>query len=124
MLILASTSTYRRLLLQRLGLVFETQAPGVDETALLDELPCDLVARLARLKAKSVADSNPTAIVIGSDQLAELNGQVIGKPGDQVGRARPERSETARRVPGEPTVDFGHERRSLLMPCQNKANLL
>ena len=82
MLILASTSTYRHLLLQRLGLAFETQAPGVDETALVEELPFDLVARLARQKAQSVADRSPKAIVIGSDQLAELNGQVIGKPGD------------------------------------------
>jgi len=81
-LILASTSKYRKLLLQRLALPFECEAPDTDETPLAGEFPQALVARLATQKAKSVADKNPLAVVIGSDQIAILDGQVLGKPGD------------------------------------------
>lgn len=81
-LVLASTSRWRRELLQRLGLPFEALAPGVDEGARPGEDPASLVQRLARAKADAVAAVRPEAVVIGSDQLAELDGQRLGKPGD------------------------------------------
>lgn len=79
-LILASTSRYRRELLQRLRLPFEVQAPGVDEEALPAETPQALALRLAVAKARAVAALHAEAIVIGSDQVADLDGQAIGKP--------------------------------------------
>jgi septum formation protein len=79
-LILASTSRYRRELLERLRLPFDVVSPEVDETALPDELPSALALRLARAKADAVAARHPGAIVIGSDQVADLDGQAIGKP--------------------------------------------
>jgi len=84
-LILASTSPYRRELLARLGVPFETQRPGTDETALPGETPADLTRRLAIAKATDVAARQPKAWVIGSDQIAELDGQPLGKPGDRDG---------------------------------------
>lgn len=81
-LILASTSRYRRELLQRLRLPFEVVAPGVDETARPGEAPAALAARLALSKAEAVASRNPDAVVIGSDQVADLDGEAIGKPLD------------------------------------------
>lgn len=80
-LILASTSRYRRELLERLRLVFSVQAPGVDESVLPGELPADVASRLALEKARAVARMHPAAVVIGSDQVAELDGRAIGKPG-------------------------------------------
>lgn len=80
-LILASTSRYRRELLARLGLPFEVQSPGVDETPEANETPPDLAMRLALAKAQAVARQHPGAVVIGSDQVADLNGSAIGKPG-------------------------------------------
>ena len=79
-LILASSSHYRRDLLARLGLPFEISAPVVDETPEPGELPAALSARLARSKAKSIHRAN--AIVIGSDQVASLDGRALGKPGN------------------------------------------
>lgn len=81
-LILASTSRYRRELLQRLQLPFAVEAPGVDESPLPGEAPAALAARLALAKAMAVATRTPDAVVIGSDQVADLDGQPIGKPGD------------------------------------------
>ncbi|HOY35693.1 MAG TPA: Maf family nucleotide pyrophosphatase [Piscinibacter sp.] len=80
-LILASTSRYRRELLERLRLPFEVVSPEVDETPQPGEMPAELAARLARAKAAAVATLHPHAVVIGSDQVAELDGQPIGKPG-------------------------------------------
>ncbi len=80
-LILASTSRYRRELLQRLRLPFEVVSPGVDEAALAGEAPAALATRLALAKAQAVAAQAADAVVIGSDQVAELDGQAIGKPG-------------------------------------------
>ena len=80
-LILGSTSPYRRELLQRLRLDFSVSAPDVDETPLPGEAPRDLAMRLALAKAHAVAVQNPGAVVIGSDQVADLNGQPLGKPG-------------------------------------------
>ena len=81
-LILASTSPFRRALLMRLGLPFTIQAPEVDETGLPDEEAPRLVARLAEQKARAIAQSAPAALIIGSDQAAVLDGDIIGKPGD------------------------------------------
>ncbi len=81
-LILASSSAYRRELLSRLGLPFEAIAPDIDETALPGEAPEQTALRLARSKAAAVADKHPGALVIGSDQVATLDGEQIGKPGD------------------------------------------
>jgi septum formation protein len=80
-LVLASTSRYRRALLDRFGLPFDVQAPLVDETALENEDPLSLCARLARLKALAVAERFPHGVVIGSDQIAVLGRSVLGKPG-------------------------------------------
>jgi septum formation protein len=82
-LILASTSRYRRELLGRLGLPFECAAPAVDETATPGEAPAATAARLARAKAQAIASSHPDALVIGSDQIAELDGAALGKPGSR-----------------------------------------
>ena len=83
-LILASTSRYRHELLQRLRLPFTVVAPDCDETAMAGELPLDLARRLSLLKARTVGQAHPNAVVIGSDQVAELDGEAIGKPGDHV----------------------------------------
>jgi len=80
--ILASTSRYRRELLTRLQLPFEVHAPDVDETPLPGEAPGALAQRLALEKARAVAARFPEAVVIGSDQVADLGGEPLGKPGD------------------------------------------
>lgn len=80
-LILASTSPYRRELLGRLRLHFEVCAPEVDESPLPGEVPAALAQRLALAKALAVAHRHPDAVVIGSDQVADLAGQALGKPG-------------------------------------------
>ena len=81
-LILASTSVYRRELLQRLRIPFEVISPKVDETPLAGESTLDLALRLANAKAAAVAKEHPHAWVIGSDQVADLCGAAIGKPGN------------------------------------------
>lgn len=80
-LVLGSTSRYRRELLQRLGLPFDVVGPHVDETPQPNEAPAALAQRLALAKAQAVAAQRPDAIVIGSDQVADLHGQPLGKPG-------------------------------------------
>lgn len=80
-LILGSTSKYRRELLSRLRLPFTVEPPEVDETPRGGESPIDLARRLAAAKAAAVAARHPEAIVIGSDQVADLDGEPIGKPG-------------------------------------------
>ena len=82
LLILASTSRYRRELLERLRLPFQVVSPEVDETPLPGEAPAVLAIRLARAKAFAVARQFPEAVVIGSDQVADLNDQPLGKPGN------------------------------------------
>ena len=81
-LILGSTSVYRRELLQRLRLPFDVVSPQVDETAAPGEAPQALAMRLALAKAHAVADKHPQALVIGSDQVADLDGEPLGKPGN------------------------------------------
>lgn len=80
-LILGSTSRYRRELLARLATPFEVVSPEVDETPLRGEAPAALALRLALAKARAVAANFPQAVVIGSDQVADLNKQPLGKPG-------------------------------------------
>lgn len=80
-IVLASTSRYRRELLSRLVPDFRVIAPDVDETPGKGESPADLALRLAETKARAVAANCPEALVIGSDQVAELDGRAIGKPG-------------------------------------------
>jgi len=80
-LVLASTSPYRRELLVRLGVPFEVAAPDVDETPLPGESPDDTAMRLSLLKAHAVAARFPDSLVIGSDQVALLEGRQLGKPG-------------------------------------------
>ena len=80
-LVLASTSRYRRELLARLGLPFEVDRPEVDETPLAGESPAATAVRLARAKALAVAQRHPGAWVLGSDQVADLDGRALGKAG-------------------------------------------
>ena len=93
-LILGSTSRYRRELLSRLNIAFEVASPDVDETPLAGETPRDMACRLALAKARTVAARHPEAVVIGSDQVADLAGEALGKPGtheratDQLRRMR------------------------------------
>lgn len=82
-LVLASTSPFRRTLLERLGLPFETTSPEVDEAAHPGESPEILVTRLAEAKARAGAQSFPDALVIGSDQVACIDGEILGKPGSR-----------------------------------------
>ncbi len=81
-LILASTSEFRRELLQRLALPFVTFAPQVDEAALAGETAAGTAIRLAEMKARAASTVHRDALIIGSDQVAELDGEHIGKPGD------------------------------------------
>jgi septum formation protein len=80
-LILASSSPFRKELLARLQLKFDCLAPDVDESILADEDALQYVRRLAEAKARIIAQQNPDAIVIGSDQCALFDGQILGKPG-------------------------------------------
>ena len=80
-IILASTSPYRRELLERLGLQFTVANPKTDETALPGEAPEALALRLSEAKARAVANEYPDALIIGSDQVATVDGKIYGKPG-------------------------------------------
>lgn len=97
-LLLASTSPYRRQLLQRLRLPFELADPGVIETRLPGEAPPALARRLAGLKAQAVARAFPGAWVLGSDQVAELDGEPLGKPGGAEAAIAQLRSMSGRQV--------------------------
>ena len=79
-LVLASTSPYRRMLLEKLGIPFECAAPDVDETPQPGETPRHLVTRLAQEKAQSLAARYPAHLIIGSDQVCVLDGEITGKP--------------------------------------------
>jgi septum formation protein len=97
-IILASGSRYRAELLRRLGLPFETWSPSVDETALPGESCARTAARLARAKAQAARARFPGAWIIGSDQVAELDGMPIGKPGDRDNARRQLRAMSGRTV--------------------------
>ncbi|MDZ7754294.1 MAG: Maf family nucleotide pyrophosphatase [Gammaproteobacteria bacterium] len=81
-LVLASTSPYRRALLERLGVPFETTDPAVDESPLPHEAPEALVRRLSEAKARQGGRGRDHALVVGSDQMAMVDGELLGKPGD------------------------------------------
>lgn len=81
-LVLGSTSPYRRELLERLRIPFEVAAPDVDETPQASESPKQMACRLAMSKARAVAAQFPACVVIGSDQVADLEGEALGKPGN------------------------------------------
>ncbi len=89
-LILASTSKYRAELLQRLGVSFQTVAPDVDEQAARrpEWSPAEVASELARMKAGSVAQRFPEDVIIGSDQVAECHGEILGKPGSRAAAIR------------------------------------
>jgi len=121
-LILASTSPYRRELLERLRLPFTVQAPQVDETPLPGETPAELALRLALAKARAVAALRPDAVVIGADQVADLDGAPIGKPGSHERAVQQLRAMSGRRVVFQTAVAVvraarGYER-ALLAPVQ------
>ncbi len=80
--VLASSSIYRRQILQRLGIAFDWAPPDIDESPLVGESARQLVERLAIAKAQSVARDYPGDLIIGSDQVAEQDGKIIGKPAD------------------------------------------
>lgn len=82
-LVLGSTSPFRKTLLEKLGMPFETDSPDTDETRRPGESPDALVRRLAEDKARSVGSRHPQALVIGCDQVACVNGEIMGKPGDR-----------------------------------------
>jgi septum formation protein len=81
-LVLASTSPYRKALLERLGLAFEVAAPQVEERPLNGEAPRDTALRLSGLKAQAVRSAHRNALIIGSDQVAISEGRILDKPGD------------------------------------------
>jgi MAF protein len=81
-IVLASSSPYRRKLLEQLGLPFEWASPDIDETARVGEMPTALVMRLAQAKAHTLAERFPQHLIIGSDQVACLDGKILGKPGN------------------------------------------
>lgn len=87
-IVLASSSTYRKALLARLGLDCPTAAPDIDESALPGEAPVATATRLARAKARKVAVLKPAALIIGSDQVALLDDRVLGKPGTHAAAVR------------------------------------
>jgi len=97
-LILASSSRYRKELLSRLRIPFEVLAPGIDETPLPGERPEDTALRLAREKSLAVLAQAPGALVIGSDQVATLDGEQIGKPGSHENALRQLRKMRGRQV--------------------------
>ena len=87
-LVLASTSPYRKALLERLGIAFDVAAPHVDERPLHGESPRDTALRLSALKAQAVRQSYRDALIIGSDQVALSDGRLLGKPGDHASAVR------------------------------------
>jgi len=91
-IILASSSAYRKLLLERLKLEFSVFSPDIDESPLDQESPEHLVVRLAREKARAISKQSPAAIVIGSDQLAVFENRIIGKPSNDDAAVRQLRS--------------------------------
>lgn len=97
-IILASSSIYRRQLLERLELPFEWASPDVDETPLAGEAPAALAERLACAKAAALAQRYPAHLIIGSDQVASLDGTPLGKPGDFANAERQLRACSGKRV--------------------------
>jgi len=97
-IILASTSPYRKQLLQRLQIPFNCLAPEADETPLYNELPAPLAERLAGAKAQSLSATYPDALIIGSDQVASIDGHIMGKPGTHAAATAQLRASSGREV--------------------------
>jgi septum formation protein len=112
-LILASTSRYRRDLLSRLQLPFRGVAPGVDECPLPGESPRERAERLARAKACAVSARHPGAVVIGSDQVASLDGRPLGKPGGEAAAVAQLRAMSGREVSFFTAVALARDGQSL-----------
>lgn len=108
-LILASTSRYRRELLERLRLPFEAMAPETDETPLPGEAPAQLAERLALAKARALATRFPDAVVIGADQAADVDGQAIGKPGTHARAVEQLRAMSGRTIVFQTALAVVHE---------------
>ena len=115
-IVLASSSVYRRELLARLRLEFETASPDIDETRLPAESASAYVTRLAEAKARRVAQDFPQAVVIGSDQCARLGGQILGKPGNHANALRQLRAAQGK------TVEF-HTGLCVLRPSTGYADV-
>jgi septum formation protein len=117
-LILGSSSIYRRELLSRLRLPFETMAPDIDETPLPGEAPEATACRLAQAKAAAIAARAPDALVIGSDQVATLDGEQIGKPGDHANALRQLQKMRGREVVFHTALCLYDSRPDQKTPCQ------
>lgn len=96
--VLATTSPYRKAILEKLGIEFTCAAPDIDETPAAGEIPEQLVARLAEQKAQAVAGQFPDALIIGSDQVAVVDGIILGKPGDHNNAVKQLRRASGKRV--------------------------
>lgn len=120
-LILGSTSRYRRELLQRLGLAFETASPACDETPLPGEAPGATALRLAAGKAQSLAGRFPDALIIGADQVASCGGERLDKPGDHATAVRQLRKVSGREARFDTAVALLDTRsgaiQSRVVPC-------
>ena len=97
-IVLASTSPYRRQLLERLGLAFDVVRPDVDEASAPGEPPDALARRLAEAKGRAVVSDHPDALIIGSDQVADLDGEQLHKPGTRANAIRQLTAASGRRV--------------------------
>jgi septum formation protein len=121
-LVLASTSRYRRGLLERLGVAFEVADPGVDETRRAGEPPEAMAERLARAKALAVAARFPGSLIIGCDQVAHCDGEILGKPGTHANAVRQLRTLSGREAVFHTAVCV-HDSRSAaslvrVVPCR------
>jgi len=121
-LILASSSRYRRELLERLGLHFKAASPQCDETPLAGEAAPETASRLSILKARSLQKRFPDALIIGADQVASSAGERLGKPGDHATAARQLRSLSGRAADFHTAVALldarKHQIQSRVVPCR------
>ena len=121
-LVLASTSPYRKALLERLGLAFEVAAPHVDERPLHGEAPRETALRLSGLKAQAVRAAHRDALIIGSDQVALSEGRLLGKPGDHVSALRQLRALSGRVAEFHTAVTLldaaSSQSQSRIVPCR------
>jgi 7-methyl-GTP pyrophosphatase len=121
-IVLASASTYRRELLERLGLPFECASPQVDESEIPGETPAETALRLSVLKAKALALRFPDSILIGCDQVACCDGARMGKPGNHANALRQLESMSGKTVTFETALTVldasRHEARSRVVPCR------
>jgi septum formation protein len=121
-LVLASTSRYRKALLERLGLAFDIASPGVDETVLPNESPADTALRLASLKARAMQVRFSDALIIGSDQVAAMGSERFGKPGSHEAAVRQLRALSGKAVEFHTAVSLLDARsgsvESRLVPCR------